>query len=295
MTLMTLTIRSHHTSTRMSRLGLIAGNGRFPLLFAEAAKAEGIEIVAVAHQGETQEEIADYIANVTWVRVGELGKIIATFTEAGIHQAVMAGGILKSGALTNIQPDARGMAFISGLPSLKDDVILRGVAQELESEGVTIVASTRLLSGLVPQPGVLTQTAPDPKQWDDIRLGVAVAKEIGRWDIGQSVVVKRGTVFAVEGVEGTNATIRRGGELSGPGTVIVKVSKPQQDLRFDVPTVGRETIREMQLVQAQVLAVEADNTLMLDKSAVVRDADEAGICVVAVSASDAAHETTNAL
>ena len=268
----------------MSRLGLIAGNGRFPLLFVEAAKAEGIEIVAVAHQGETQEDIIDCVTDVTWVRVGELGKIIATFKDAGISQAVMAGGIFKSGALTNIQPDERGMAFISRLPSLKDDVILRGVAQELESEGVTIVESTRLLSGLVPRQGVLTHTTPDAKQWDDIRLGVAVAKEIGRWDIGQSVVLKRGTVFAVEGVEGTNATIRRGGELSGPGTVIVKVSKPQQDLRFDVPTVGRETIQEMQLVQAQVLAVEADKTLMLDKSALVRDADEAGICVVAVAA-----------
>jgi hypothetical protein len=266
----------------MPRLGLIAGNGRFPLLFVEAAQAAGIEIVVVAHQGETREDIADCVADVTWVQVGELGKIITTFKDAGITQAVMAGGILKSGALTAIQPDERGMAFISRLPSLKDDVILRGVAQELESEGVTIVESTRLLPGLVPQQGVLTKTAPDSKQWQDIRLGVEVAKEIGRWDIGQSVVVKRGTVFAVEGVEGTNATIRRGGELSGPGIVIVKVSKPQQDLRFDVPTVGRETIQEMRLVQAQVLAVEAGKTLMLDKSAVVHDADEAGICVVAV-------------
>ncbi len=277
----------------MSRLGLIAGNGRFPLLFVEAAKAEGVEIVAVAHQGETQEDIVDYVPDVIWVRVGELGKIIAIFKEAGISQAVMAGGILKSGALTTIQPDERGLAFISRLPSLKDDVILRGVAQELESEGVTIVESTRLLSGLVPQPGVLTKTVPDSKQWDDIHLGVAVAKEIGRWDIGQSVVVKRGTVFAVEGAEGTNATIRRGGELSGPGSVIVKVSKPQQDLRFDVPTVGRETIQEMQLVQAQVLAVEADKTLMLDKSAVVRDANEAGVCVVAVSAQNVMQNVMN--
>lgn len=277
----------------MSRLGLIAGNGRFPLLFVEAAKAEGIEIVAVAHHGETQLEIGDHVAHVTWVRVGELGKIIATFKEAGISEAVMAGGILKSGALGNIQPDERGMAFISRLSSLKDDVILRAVAEELESEGVTIVQSTRLLSGLVPQPGVLTKTAPDSKQWDDIDLGVAVAKEIGRWDIGQCVVLKRGTVFAVEGVDGTNATIRRGGELSGPGTVIVKVSKPQQDLRFDVPTVGRETIQEMQLVQAQVLAVEADKTLMLDKSAVVRDADEAGVCVVAVSAQDVTYDVAD--
>lgn len=266
----------------MPRLGLIAGNGRFPLVFVEAARAQGIEIVAVAHQGETPDDIAVQIPDVTWVKVGELGKIIETFLTAGVTQAVMAGGIHKSGALTNIQPDARGMAFISRLPSLKDDVILRGIAQELESDGIEVVESTRLLSSCVPTEGVLTTLSPDAEQRADIRLGVEVAKEIGRWDIGQSVVVKQGTVFAVEGVEGTNATIQRGGALSGPGTVVVKVSKPQQDLRFDVPTVGPETIHVMQAVQAQILAVEAGKTLMLEKSTVIRDADAAGICVVAV-------------
>ena len=129
----------------MSRLGLIAGNGRFPLLFAEAAKAEGVEIVAVAHEGETPEEIAPLVPTLTWVRVGELGKIIATFQRAGVTQAVMAGGISKAGALTHFHPDERGMAFISTLPSLQDDVILRGIAQELESEGIAIVESTRFL------------------------------------------------------------------------------------------------------------------------------------------------------
>ena len=267
----------------MSRLGLIAGNGRFPILFVEAARAQGLDIVAVAHQGETLEALNGLVSDIRWVRVGELGKIIDIFKAAGVTQAVMAGGIHKSGALTNIQPDARGLAFISRLPSLKDDVILRGIAQELESEGIRVVESTRLLSDLVPRPGVLTQAAPDDKQWQDIQLGVEVAKEIGRWDIGQSVVVKRGTVFAVEGLEGTNAAIRRGGELGGPGLVIIKVSKPHQDLRFDVPTVGPETIREMRAVEARVLAVEADTTLIVDKPAVVRQADAAGLCVVAVS------------
>lgn len=274
----------------MPRLGLIAGNGRFPLVFVEAAKAEEVEIVAVAHEGETPAEIARLVPGVTWVRVGELGKIIATFRAAGVTQAVMAGGIQKSGALAHLQPDERGLAFISRLPSLKDDVILRGVAQELESEGITVLESTRFLTSLIPQEGVLTTLVPDAQQWADIRLGFEVAKEIGRWDIGQSVVVKRGTVFAVEGVEGTNATIRRGGELGGAGTIVVKASKPQQDLRFDVPAVGPDTIAVMHDVRAVALALEAGKTLMLDKPALLRAAATLGISVVAVSAAPRGEE-----
>jgi UDP-2,3-diacylglucosamine hydrolase len=267
----------------MTRLGLIAGNGRFPLIFAEAAQAEGVEIIAVAHEGETPAEIAALAPAVTWIKVGELGKMLNTFQQAGVTQAVMAGGISKAGAFAHFQPDARGMAFISRLSSLKDDVILRGVAQELESEGITIVESTRFLSALVPHDGTLTTTAPDAQQWEDIRFGFTVAKAIGRWDIGQSVVVKRGTVLAVEGVEGTNATIRRGGTLGGAGTVIVKVSKPQQDLRFDVPAVGPETIAVMQEVNATVLAVESGKTLMLDKPLLVQAANAAAISVIAMT------------
>lgn len=271
-------------SSDAPRLGLIAGNSRFPLIFIEAARREGVSLVVVAHQGETPPEIAELAPDITWVHVGELGKIISTFQAAGATQAVMAGGIHKSGALTNIQPDERGLAFISRLPSLKDDVILRGVAQELESEGITVVESTRFLSSLLPQPGVLTEAAPNEQQWQDIRFGFATARDIGRWDIGQSVVVKRGAVIAVEGIEGTNAAIQRGGELGGPGTIVVKVSKPQQDLRFDVPAVGPDTITTMQSVQAVVLALEAGKTLMIDKEEFLRRANACGISVVALTA-----------
>lgn len=267
----------------MARLGLIAGNGRFPLIFVEAARAEGVDIVAVAHEGETPAEITTLVPEVTWVRVGQLGKIIATFQRVGITQVVMAGGIHKTGALTHIQPDERGLAFISRLPNLKDDVILRGIAQELESEGMTVLESTRFLSSLIPQEGVLTTHTPDTDQWADIHLGFAVAKEVGRWDIGQSVVVKRGAVLAVEGVEGTTAAIRRGGELGGAGTVVVKVSKPQQDLRFDVPAVGPDTIAVMHEVKATVLALEAGKTLMIDKPALLQAAETYGLSVVALA------------
>ena len=280
-------------SSNASRLGLIAGNSRFPLIFIEAAQREKISLVVVAHHGETPPEIADLIPDITWVHVGELGKIISTFQTAGATQAVMAGGIHKSGALTNIQPDERGLAFISRLPSLKDDVILRGVAQELESEGITVVESTRFLSSLLPQPGILTKTEPNEQQWQDIHFGFAVARDIGRWDIGQSVVVKRGAVIAVEGIEGTSAAIQRGGELGGPGTIVVKVSKPQQDLRFDVPAVGPDTITTMQHVQAVVLALEAGKTLMIDKEEFLRCADICGISVVALTAEENTEQRRN--
>lgn len=270
----------------MPRLGLIAGNGRFPLIFTEAAQAEGVEIIAVAHEGETPPEMATLLPAVTWIHVGELGKMLETFHQAGITEAVMAGGISKAGALAHFQPDARGMQFISRLSSLKDDVILRGVAQELESEGISIVESTRFLASLLPSDGLLTSTEPNAQQWEDIRFGFRVAKEIGRWDIGQSVVVKRGTVLAVEGVEGTNATIRRGGTLGGAGTVVVKVSKPQQDLRFDVPAVGPETISVMQEVNASVLALETGKTLMLDKSLFLQAANAAAVSIVALTESN---------
>jgi DUF1009 family protein len=269
------------------KLGLIAGGSRFPLLFAKAARSAGTELIVVAHQGETPPELADLTPDLTWVRVGELGKIIATFQAAGITEAVMAGGIHKSGALTNIQPDERGLAFISRLPSFQDDVILRGIAQELESEGITVVESTRFLSSLLPQPGALTQTTPTKQQWEDIHFGFAAAHDLGRWDIGQSLVVKRGAILAVEGIEGTSAAIRRGGELGGPGTIVVKCSKPQQDLRFDVPAVGPETIAIMREVQATVLALEAHKTLMIDKEDMLSSANAAGISIVALASAQA--------
>ncbi len=276
------------TSSSKGRLGLIAGSSRFPLIFVEAAQAAGVDLVVVAHQGETLQEIATLIPTLTWVRVGELGKIIATLQAANVTQVVMAGGIHKSGALTNIQPDERGLAFISRLPSLQDDVILRGVAQELESEGLTVVESTQFLSSLLPQPGVLTLTTPDQQQWNDIYFGFAAARDLGRWDIGQSIVIKRRAIIAVEGIEGTNAAIRRGGELGGQGTVVIKLSKPQQDLRFDVPAVGPETIVTMQEVNAAVLAIEAGKTLMIDKEEILRCANNSGISIVALAAAQTA-------
>lgn len=266
----------------MQRVGLIAGNGRFPLIFARTARAEGVEVVAVAHEGETLPELNDAVAAITWVRIGELERIIRTFQQSGIERAVMAGGIRKAALLEHFAPDERGLRFLARLGSLGDDSLLRGVAAELESEGIRIVASTLFLSTLLSPAGPLTPRTPDDAQWSDIRHGFAVAKAIGRWDIGQSVVIHSGMVLAVEAIEGTDATIQRGGRK---GAVVVKVSKPQQDLRFDVPAVGPETVRVCTATGIAVLALEAGKTLLLDKDELLQAADHSGLCVVGVEES----------
>ncbi len=267
----------------MRKIGLIAGNGKFPLIFAEQAKREGVSLVTVAHRGETLEEIEKLADGVTWVYVGELGKIIRTFHQAGVEEAVMAGGIRKIKLFSNFRPDLRGAAFLARVRSREDDQLLRGVAEELEKDGIRVVESTLFLSEIIPSEGALTRRSPSSEQWDDIRLGFATAKEAGRLGIGQCVVVKRRVVLAVEAAEGTDAAIRRGGELGKEGFVAVKVSKPQQDLRFDVPAVGLDTIRTVRELKGAVLAVEAGKTILLEKDKLIQEADAAGIVVVAVS------------
>jgi DUF1009 family protein len=267
----------------MRKLGLIAGNGKFPLIFAAQAKREGVALVTVAHRGETPAEIEQVAGHVTWVYVGELGKIIRTFQKAGVKEAVMAGGIKKVKLFSNFRPDLRGAAFLARVKSREDDRLLRGVADELEKDGIRVIESTIFLSQFIPAEGVLTRRSPSAGQWEDIRLGFETAKEIGRLGVGQCVVVKRRVILAVEAAEGTDAAIRRGGELGRGDFVVVKVSKPQQDLRFDVPAVGPDTIRMMRELKGAVLAVEAGKTILLEKDELLLEADRAGIVVVGVS------------
>jgi DUF1009 family protein len=267
----------------MRKLGLIAGNGKFPLILAEQAKLEGVSLVTVAHRGETSKEIEKLVDGVTWIYVGELGKIIRTFHRAGVKEAVMAGGIQKARLFSNFRPDLRGAAFLARIKGREDDQLLRGVADELEGEGIRVLESTLFLSQIIPSEGVLTRRSPTPEQWEDVRFGFQVAKEVGRLGIGQSVVVKNRVVLAVEAVEGTDAAIRRGGELGKEGIVVVKVSKPRQDLRFDVPAVGVDTLRVLNELRAAVLAIEAGRTILLEKDELLREADRCGIVVVAVT------------
>ena len=267
----------------VKKLGLIAGNGKFPLIFAQEARREGFKLIAVAHRGETLGDIEKAVDDVSWIYVGQLGKLIRIFQRAGVTEAVMAGGIRKAKLFGNFRPDLRGARFLARVKSREDDALLRGIADELERDGIKIVESTLCLSHILPAQGVLTQRAPTASQWEDIHLGFRLAKEVGRLGIGQTVVVKNQVVVAVEAVEGTDAVIQRAGTLAKSGCVVVKVSKPQQDLRFDVPAIGVETIKKLHDVGGVVLAVEAGKTILLEKEALLRDAEQFGIAVVAVT------------
>lgn len=265
----------------MERVGLIAGNGRFPLIFARTAHAEGVTVVAVAHEGETLPELTGEVDQITWIKVGQLGRIIRAFQDAGIETAVMAGGIRKAALFEHFDPDERAQRFLAGLGHFGDDTLLRGVAAELESEGIRVVESTLFLTSILAPVGALTTRLPGETEWKDIRRGFEIAKALGRWDVGQSVAVKSGIVLAVEAIEGTDATIRR----ARPGAVVVKTSKPQQDLRFDVPAVGPETIRACEEVGIAVLALEAGKTLLLDKTEMLERADAIGLSIVGIEES----------
>lgn len=268
----------------MKKLGLIAGNGRFPLIFAQEAKRAGFSVIAVAHRGETDAAIETAADEVTWVYVGQLGKIIRTFQSSEVSEAVMAGGIRKVKLFGNFRPDLRGARFLARLKSREDDVLLRGIADELASDGIRILESTLCLPQLIATEGVLSKRTPRREEWEDIKLGFEIAKEIGRLGIGQTVIVKKQVVLAVEAVEGTDAAIQRAGALAQSGCVVVKVSKPQQDLRFDVPAVGVDTVKRLHEIDAAVLAVEAGKTILLEKEELLRQADDFGIAVVGISA-----------
>ena len=266
----------------MPRVGLIAGSGRFPVLFAETARRRGLRVVAVAHRDETDPELERVVDAITWVYPGELDAVIQALKAAGVERAVMVGGIAKPRLFRELRLDARALAVMARLGQVRDDLVLRAVASELENEGIAVVESTVYLVGLVPTPGVLGARPPTPAEWDDIRFGFRAAKVIGQFDIGQSVVVRSGAVVAVEGIEGTDATIRRAGQLANGDIVLVKVCKPTQDTRFDLPAVGPATIRTLAEVRGRALALEAGRTITLDRSEMIALADASEIAVVAV-------------
>jgi DUF1009 family protein len=264
------------------RIGLIAGNGRFPIIFADNARKLGLHVSAVAHEGETEPELARHVDRIHWIKIGQLNKLIKAFKDDGVQQAVMLGGIKKTHVFSTVRPDFRTLALATRLALWKDDDILREVAAELEREGIAICESTFGLEGILVEEGTLASRQPTKKEWDDIRYGWDVAQEIGRLDIGQCVVIKDRVVVAVEAVEGTDGAIKRGGELAKEGAVVVKRCKPQQDLRFDLPAIGPRTIEVMASVKAAVLAVEAGRTVMLDRDIVIQKAQEFGIALIGI-------------
>lgn len=268
------------------RIGLIAGNGRFPIIFADNARKLGYHVSAVAHEGETEPELASHVDRIHWVKIGQLSKLIKAFKQDGVHQAVMLGGIKKTHVFTTVRPDFRTLALATRLALWKDDDILREFAKELEQEGIAICESTFGLEGILVEEGTLTERAPSEKEWADIRYGWNVAYDVGRLDIGQCVVIKDRVVVAVEAAEGTDEAIKRGGELAKEGAVVVKRSKPQQDLRFDLPAVGPRTIEVMASVKASVLAVEAGRTILLDREIMLDKARSARVAIVGIAKLD---------
>jgi len=263
-------------------LGLIAGGGAFPLMVADAARGKGLRVVAVAHEGETDPLLAEKVDEISWIKLGQLGHLIKVLKKAGVTKTVMAGTINKKKMFENVRPDLRGLTLVSKLAIFHDDDILRAVAGELQREGIHIVSSAEHLPELLAPRGNLTRKKPNQSEREDVEFGWKIAKELGRLDIGQCVVVRKKTVLAMEAIEGTNETILRGGKLAKEKAVVVKVSKPNQDLRFDVPAVGPDTIQAMAQVNASVLAIEAGKTLLFDKPAMISYADRSGIVIVSL-------------
>lgn len=283
----------------MDKLGLIAGNGRFPFLLLDAARAHGLQVVVAAIKEETDAAIdaraaADDGIRVHWLSLGELSRLIETFKAEGVTRAVMAGQVKHKQIFSSIRPDWRLAKLLLNLRTRSTDVLLGAVAKVLGDEGIELISSTAYLEPLLARPGVLTSRAPDAEELKDIAYGRTVARAIAGYDLGQTVVIAAQACVAVEAMEGTDATILRAGELlrgwddGGTeattlrrGLTVVKVAKPKQDMRFDVPVVGRGTIETMCAAGATCLSIEAGRTLVFDREAVLDRANKAEISIVA--------------
>ena len=266
----------------MSKIGIIAGGGQFPKLFAQAARNEGREVVIAAHRGESEPDLESVADRFCWVKLGQLGKIIKFFRTEGVDETVLLGTITKTKIFKDIVPDFKGLTLWNKINIRQDDAILRAVADSLENSGIKVLESTLYLKQLFFPKGVLTRAKPSQNQIDDINFGWKIARETGRLDIGQCVVVRDGTVLAVEAIEGTDATIKRGGSLGKENAVVIKLKKPGQDFRFDLPAIGLKTIESMHSVNARVLAVETGQALLFDADETIRMANRHNIVIVGI-------------
>jgi hypothetical protein len=269
----------------VSRLGLIAGNGRFPFLVLDAARQAGHDVTVVALKEETFPELVELAAKppsaaVHWISLGQLGKCISVFKSAGVTKAVMAGQVKHTKLFADIVPDLTLLGVLMKLKAKNTDALISGVADVLRDNGVELIDSTALLAPLMARRGVMTRRGPTDEEQKDLDVGYHVADAVAGLDIGQTIVVKSAAVVAVEAMEGTDAVISRAGQLAGTGIRVIKVAKPNQDMRFDVPVVGVSTIQAMKAAGATLLSVDAGKTLMIDGEAITRAADEAGIAIV---------------
>jgi UDP-2,3-diacylglucosamine hydrolase len=277
-------------SSRMSRIGLIAGNGRFPFLVLQGARSLGHDLTVVAIKEEAFADLEDTArelsADFHWVSVGQLGKCIKILKSAGISQAVMAGQVKHVKIFSGIVPDFTLIAVLKRLTARNTDALISAVADVMRDEGIELLDSTTFLHPLLARAGTLTERMPNEQEHEDFAFGYRIADAIAALDIGQTIAVKHKAVVAVEAMEGTDEVIGRAGHLAGPGVRVVKVAKPNQDMRFDVPVIGIATIQAMRIAGASALSVDAERTLVLDGDHVIKSANEAGIAIVGRPRSD---------
>jgi DUF1009 family protein len=270
--------------TQTTGWGLIAGNGRFPFLVLEGARSQGIDMAVIALKEEASEQLASLAKRLHWVSLGELSKAIELMHQEGVTRAVMAGQVKHNKIFSSIRPDWKLAKLLFSLKRKNTDALIGAVARVLEDEGIHLVDSTHFLKPLLPEPGVLTKRAPDDRETADIEYGLGVARLIAAMDIGQTVVISDRACVAVEAMEGTDETIARAARIAGDKPlVVVKVSKPRQDMRFDVPVIGLPTIEHMKSARATALALDAGRTLLFDRAKLIEQADAAGIAIQAVS------------
>jgi DUF1009 family protein len=271
-------------NTNSTGWGLIAGNGRFPFLVLEGARSQGIDMAVIALKEEASPELEKIAKRLHWVSLGELSKTIDLMHQEGVKQAVMAGQVKHNKIFSAIRPDWKLAKLLFSLPRKNTDSLIGAVARVLEDEGIRLVDSTMFLKPLVPDPGVLTRRAPSDHEAEDMAYGLGVGRQIASMDIGQTVVIADCACVAVEAMEGTDETIARAARITGgKPLVVVKVSKPGQDMRFDVPVVGLPTIEQMRGGGATALAVDAGRTLLFDRAKLIELADAAGIAIQAFS------------
>lgn len=267
----------------MEKIGLIAGNRRFPLLFAQEARKRGYYIVAVAIKKDTCARLKNLVDKIYWIGLGEFGQIFRIFKAEGIKKIVMAGQISPHRLFSKeIDKSPELKNLLAGIKDKRADTIFGQIAKTLEESGFELINSTTFIEDFLPKKGTLTKKEPDFCIWEDVYFGLDLAKAVASLDIGQAVAVRDKAIVAVEALEGTDSLIRRAGKISRGGITVVKVSKPKQDLRFDIPVVGLNTIKNLIKAGAACLAIEAEKTLFIDQKESIRLADNNGICIVSV-------------
>ena len=263
------------------KIGIIAGNGNFPILCAKEASKKGAKVIAIGIRGETEPLLEELADRFFWINLGELTKLIDCLKSEGVTKALMVGQIKHVSIFKQLSLDLKAISLMMKLNNKKADSLLGGVVKILEDEGIKILPSTTFLTHLLPPKGILTQKTPSKTIQKDISFGTEIAKGIARLDIGQTVVVKNRSVVAVEAMEGTDETIKRAGIIGGKGIVVVKVSKPKQDIRFDVPVIGLKTIQTMADACASAMAIDAEKTLFFDQEEALSIANQHHICIMA--------------